>query len=73
MTRAPVTLHSICVACTAFSFAALSHATPFSPTHTPDFRGGGKLGCLPLTCGKVASANDEQTHQADQMGRFLGK
>jgi len=36
------------------------------------FRGGGKCYCLPMTCGKVASANDEQTHQADQMGRLLG-
>jgi hypothetical protein len=36
------------------------------------FRGGGKMCGLPLTCGKVASANDEQTHQADQMSRLLG-
>jgi len=27
---------------------------------------------VPLTCGKVSSANDEQSHQADQMSRLLG-
>merc|ERR1711865_460338 len=38
------------------------------------FRGGGAMCCgrIPLTCGKVASANDEQSHQADQMSRLLG-
>lgn len=42
------------------------------------FRGGGSckipfIKCsLPLTCGKIAAANEEQTHQADQMSRMLG-
>jgi len=37
------------------------------------FRGGTKCcRCIPLNCGKSATAPDEQTHQADQMSRMLG-
>lgn len=37
------------------------------------FRGDAKCcRCIPLNCGKTATAPDEQTHQADQMSRMLG-